>query len=181
LGVRIPEMKKYFVCAGLAFVLSGCGFPEYFNQQPNNVRPESQAVAAVLGVSRGGVLPTDRGPAPASSATAGPPNPGSPAALQPTQQEAGRGSSAASFSPELSDGGSSLTPATRQKPAFAPAAPVVPAAPANEGPDAHCDSVAKTRAGDAAASGVGRELQKIIRQGTYANCLAWDTAHGNRP
>jgi len=37
--------------------------------------------------------------------------------------------------------------------------------------------VARQRAEDAAASGLDRETQDIVRSGTYANCRAWEAAH----
>jgi hypothetical protein len=44
--------------------------------------------------------------------------------------------------------------------------------------NAHCQSVANIRADDAAAAGQDREIQQIVREGTYANCVAWQAAHG---
>ena len=44
-GASAP-MRKEMVLAGVAFVLAGCG--EYFDRHPANVRPESEAVAAVF-------------------------------------------------------------------------------------------------------------------------------------
>ncbi|HTT84324.1 MAG TPA: hypothetical protein VMF67_12660 [Rhizomicrobium sp.] len=38
-------------------------------------------------------------------------------------------------------------------------------------------AVAKQRAEDTAASGMDRDTQKIVRDGTYANCMAWQSAH----
>ncbi|HEX9159588.1 MAG TPA: hypothetical protein VF835_05115 [Rhizomicrobium sp.] len=48
-------------------------------------------------------------------------------------------------------------------------------------PDAHCEAVARQRADDAAANGLDRETQEVVRQGTYANCLAWDSQHPQSP
>src|SRR5438552_2060006 len=39
-------MRKVLVLAGVALVLAGCG--EYFDRHPANIRPESEAAAAVL-------------------------------------------------------------------------------------------------------------------------------------
>jgi hypothetical protein len=47
-------------------------------------------------------------------------------------------------------------------------------------PDVHCQSVAGTRAADAAAIGQDRETQQAVRDGTYANCMAWKAAHRPR-
>jgi hypothetical protein len=44
--------------------------------------------------------------------------------------------------------------------------------------NAHCQSVANTRADDVAAAGQDREIQQVVREGTYANCVAWQAAHG---
>jgi len=43
--------------------------------------------------------------------------------------------------------------------------------------NAHCQSVANTRADDVAAAGQDREIQRVVREGTYANCVAWQAAH----
>jgi hypothetical protein len=51
---------------------------------------------------------------------------------------------------------------------------LVSAQPAAE---THCLAVAKQRADDAAANGLDRDTQKIVRDGTYAKCMAWQTAH----
>jgi hypothetical protein len=45
-------------------------------------------------------------------------------------------------------------------------------------PNAHCTSVAQVRADDAAAAGQDREIQRVVRDGTYANCVTWQAAHG---
>ncbi|HEX4157743.1 MAG TPA: hypothetical protein VHY79_04650 [Rhizomicrobium sp.] len=45
---------------------------------------------------------------------------------------------------------------------------------------AHCLAVAKQRAEDAAASGLDRDTQKIVNDGTYANCMRWEAAHPSR-
>jgi hypothetical protein len=44
--------------------------------------------------------------------------------------------------------------------------------------NARCEAVAKSREDDAAANGKDDELQKAVHDGTYANCVAWDNAHG---
>ena len=44
--------------------------------------------------------------------------------------------------------------------------------------NAHCQSVANTRADDVAAAGQDREIQQVVREGTYANCVTWQAAHG---
>lgn len=44
--------------------------------------------------------------------------------------------------------------------------------------NAHCQSIANTRADDAAAAGQDHEIQQVVREGTYANCVAWQAAHG---
>ncbi len=45
-------------------------------------------------------------------------------------------------------------------------------------PNAHCTSVAQVRADDAAAAGQDREIQRVVRDGTYANCVTWQASHG---
>jgi hypothetical protein len=42
---------------------------------------------------------------------------------------------------------------------------------------AHCLSVAKQRADDAAANGLDSATQQVVRDGTYANCMQWQAAH----
>lgn len=57
------------------------------------------------------------------------------------------------------------------------AEPVRSAPRANSVSSAHCQSVARTRADDAAAAGQDSETQRMVREGTYANCVAWEVAH----
>ncbi len=61
------------------------------------------------------------------------------------------------------------------------AAPVVAATPETPAaiPSAaeHCESVAKQRAADAGAAGMDDDMQAVVRKGTYADCIAWDTTH----
>jgi hypothetical protein len=54
------------------------------------------------------------------------------------------------------------------------AAQSVSAQPAAE---SHCLAVAKQRADDAAANGLDKNTRKIVYDGTYANCMTWQTAH----
>jgi hypothetical protein len=58
-----------------------------------------------------------------------------------------------------------------EPPAVALAAPVPPVS------NARCEAVARQRTEDAAASGLDRETQEIVRRGAYADCAAWDAAH----
>ena len=48
-------------------------------------------------------------------------------------------------------------------------------------PDAHCEGVARQRADDAAAGGLDRDTQEIVRKGAYADCIAWSRAHAPPP
>jgi hypothetical protein len=41
----------------------------------------------------------------------------------------------------------------------------------------HCLAVAKQRAEDTAANGLDRNTQKVVHDGTYANCMTWQAAH----
>jgi hypothetical protein len=55
-----------------------------------------------------------------------------------------------------------------------PASSAMPATVRN----AHCQSVANIRADDVAAAGQDHDIQQVVREGTYANCVAWQAAHG---
>jgi hypothetical protein len=56
---NLPAMGKDLIVLGAALLLSGCG--GYFDQHPQNVRPESEAVATVLARQRP-VVSTQAGP-----------------------------------------------------------------------------------------------------------------------
>jgi hypothetical protein len=43
--------------------------------------------------------------------------------------------------------------------------------------NAHCDQVARQRAADARANGYTLEMEDTIYQGTYRDCVAWDSRH----
>lgn len=68
------------------------------------------------------------------------------------------------------------TPAAPDLAASPPAAQPVPAAP-----HARCEAVAAQRAADAAANGLDRETQEIVRRGAFTDCVAWDTLHPGAP
>lgn len=42
---------------------------------------------------------------------------------------------------------------------------------------AHCKGVARQRATDGGYMGYGEDLQEKVFNGTYANCMKWETAH----
>jgi len=44
--------------------------------------------------------------------------------------------------------------------------------------DAHCQAVAHQRATDARANGYSFGMAQTIYDGTYKNCVAWDSQHG---
>lgn len=72
--------------------------------------------------------------------------------------------------------------AVPQTPAAAALGPPPPAVqPGPAAPDARCEAVARQRAADAAANGLDRETQEIVRHGAFADCLAWDTTHSAPP
>ena len=55
------------------------------------------------------------------------------------------------------------------------------AAVAPPGPyDEHCKAVAHQRAADARANGYSFDMADEIYDGTFKDCLAWDTQHGPR-
>ena len=86
------------------------------------------------------------------------------------------------------------TPIVAPPPIIASAAPppVVPPPPpaappppddmtaATEPPpvDAHCQAVAHQRSTDARANGYTFEMAQTIYDGTYRDCIAWDSQHG---
>lgn len=43
--------------------------------------------------------------------------------------------------------------------------------------DSHCQAVARQRAADARANGYSLDMEKTIYDGTYQDCMAWDTSH----
>jgi hypothetical protein len=45
--------------------------------------------------------------------------------------------------------------------------------------DTHCRSVAEQRKRDAAANEYDETMQQTIFDGTYKNCIDWDSAHRN--
>lgn len=289
-------MFRRFLIASAALILTRCGVPEYFDQHPANVRPESEAVAAALhqreygqaiasGTAsasrqvRAASIPGNRLPeaspvppaveSPAEGGSSAPeksvqisgspalpasapgrstveissvlqrsaaipartnavppiegPMSGSPAPVRvrspskrssPTPQtlpspeipasqaeinhtEAPKGVATGSDQPSISQtlpdaanlSAGSSAPAPSKDATSAPqipdsyaerspsAEPVRPAPPANSSPSAHCQFVARTRAEDAAGSGQDSETQRMVREGTYANCVAWEAAH----
>jgi hypothetical protein len=65
-----------------------------------------------------------------------------------------------------------------EAPPAPPPAPVSATPPAQTAaPNTHCLLVAKQRADDAAANGLDSATQQVVRDGTYANCMAWQAAH----
>jgi hypothetical protein len=52
-------------------------------------------------------------------------------------------------------------------------------AAAGPGPyDAHCKAVARQRAADARANGYSFNMADVVYDGTYKDCVVWDTLHG---
>jgi hypothetical protein len=43
--------------------------------------------------------------------------------------------------------------------------------------NARCDDLAKSRAADAAANGYDDDIQKAVHDGSYADCVSWQSAH----
>jgi hypothetical protein len=239
----VRAMRREFVLVGAALLLCGCG--GYLDQHPANVRPESEAVAAVFASQRP-VASAQSGPVTPSPGAATAPGiaetvlpPAVPAAPQravapirntPSEPPSGvtqtlpRKSAAAvavspgstarpapaippvpeavpftpAETPAAAAAESEPAPTTAARPAppavamapvsdtppvpvASPPPPAPPITPSPAAPDAHCKAVARQRADDAAASGLDRETQEIVRHGTYANCLAWDAAHPRAP
>jgi hypothetical protein len=189
----------------LALALAGCG--GYFDQHPANVRPEGEAVAAILGapahtpVVQPEVVPLapPAPPAPAEQnipaapvvrASAPPPAPVEPPSVPPSAPMI-------VAAPENPSPSAPPMPMPEPPPQTEPAPAVVvsnpppppsqtaeaqpaitPAAPNPvSAPDSHCAAVAKQRADDAAAGGSDSDTQTIVRDGTYKDCMAWQAAH----
>ncbi|HTT97979.1 MAG TPA: hypothetical protein VMF58_08005 [Rhizomicrobium sp.] len=53
----------------------------------------------------------------------------------------------------------------------------VPAAAASASSSAHCTTLAKQRAVDAAYEGEDPDTQEAVHDRTYADCIAWDLKH----
>lgn len=51
------------------------------------------------------------------------------------------------------------------------------AASQQQAEDPHCRKVAYARAADARANGFDDDLREKVYSGTYADCVAWDSAH----
>jgi hypothetical protein len=61
-----------------------------------------------------------------------------------------------------------------------PVLPVAEMAAAGPGPyDAHCKAVAHQRAADARANGYSFSMADVVYDGTYKDCVVWDTLHGS--
>lgn len=43
--------------------------------------------------------------------------------------------------------------------------------------NAHCDAVARQRAADARANGYSFKMETVVYDGTYKDCVAWDSEH----
>jgi len=74
------------------------------------------------------------------------------------------------FSPSGSQSGS---PPANDRPAVAVSgAPAIP-----PGIDTYCASLAKSRTEDAAINGYDDDTQRAVHDGTYKDCVAWQTTH----
>jgi len=49
--------------------------------------------------------------------------------------------------------------------------------PATPPYDAHCHAVAHQRAADARANGYSIEMEETVYQGTYKDCMSWESQH----
>jgi len=56
---------------------------------------------------------------------------------------------------------------------------VAAASPASKDIGAYCSSVAGSRADDAAANGYEGDMQQVVHDGVYKDCMSWQTAHGD--
>jgi hypothetical protein len=74
------------------------------------------------------------------------------------------------------------SPLVQAPPAQFPSPP--PMQPASAGPppiplvNTHCQAVARQRAADARANGYSFEMEDLIYDGTYKDCVQWDSRHG---
>jgi len=62
----------------------------------------------------------------------------------------------------------------------APTASYAPVAQAAASPSAHCTTLAKQRAQDAAFQGEDPDTQESVYNRTYSDCIAWDMKHAFR-
>jgi hypothetical protein len=67
------------------------------------------------------------------------------------------------------------TPIPAQTPAIEAASATPPAIPLV---NTHCQAVAHQRAADARANGYSFEMEDLIYDGTYKDCVQWDSRHG---
>jgi hypothetical protein len=210
----------YVLAVAASLALNGCGASSYFDQHPPNIRPESEAVDAVLGVPRTVVAPPEElarapqqtaprsvaapaaqsatldkpsfrtsAPKPAVAAAAGENSPPTPLAEPSTSTAdlqaapAGLSPAAAASSAATPQPGGSQSPTLRStdlpQTVSGTSLDSSAASPSTSSlVTAHCEEVAKTRADDVAAAGAGSATQRVVHDGTYANCMAWESAHG---
>ena len=69
------------------------------------------------------------------------------------------------------------TPVPTPQPVAAPETEMAAVAPPSPY-DEHCKAVAHQRAADARANGYSFNMADAIYDGTYQDCVAWDTQHG---
>lgn len=55
--------------------------------------------------------------------------------------------------------------------------PIAAQAQPAENVDSHCQAVARQRAADARANGYRLDMETTIYDGTYKDCVAWDSSH----
>ena len=70
-----------------------------------------------------------------------------------------------------------VVPPPGPAPVAPPVADVAAAAIPNAA-DPHCEAVAHQRSTDARANGYSFEMAQTIYDGTYRDCIAWDSQHG---
>jgi len=74
------------------------------------------------------------------------------------------------------------SPLVEAPPAPVPSPPPMQPASASPPPiplvNTHCQAVARQRAADARANGYSFEMEDLIYDGTYKDCVQWDSRHG---
>ncbi len=171
-------MLNRVLCVAGILALSGCGIAEYFDQHPANVRvmSDDDGAANAPASTESEIAPmTATAPQPAGAASpAAPESPQEPSA--PTAPSAGAASQGAT-AVETQQTALPVAPSSAaEQPA--PSPPAAPrGAPEQTSASEDCNAVAAARAADAAANGYGEDLQQVVHDKTYADCMAWNAAH----
>jgi hypothetical protein len=166
-------MLKRLLCVTGILALSGCGVGEYFDQHPANVRDMSddQGAVGAPASSESEIAPMMATTPQAAGAASPVPLQNSPASAEPAGPSAGAASQGAVQAQERA-------PSVASSAEQAAPSPVAPQSATEQTSGSEdCNTVAAARAADAAANGYGDDLQQVVHDKTYADCMAWNAAH----